>query len=226
MVKDMFMSGKDGRADRHKDAYVKLSTVPWRGMLIYVTRTSKYIDDTPVDGDLIEWKDTAALDVAGNAVDVAYAAAVSALLEYNYNPEKLRTAEVKAACGATIMNDDSRHQSLTDPMFAAIAAAMEEAEKTWNSVGDFEKAVEKRFDSITKTGRSKLNPVSKKGEKPNDAASLLNAIDPNIVCDGVKVVNDTASAGFMAMMEELKDFSETGPRTKAKKQGYHREKNL
>jgi hypothetical protein len=81
IVKDMFMSGKDGRADRHKDAYVKLSTVPWRGMLLYITRTSKYIDDIPIDGDLIEWKDTTALDAAGAAVDVAYAAAVSALLE-------------------------------------------------------------------------------------------------------------------------------------------------
>ena len=33
IVKDMFMSGKDGRADRHKDAYVKMSTVPWLSLI-------------------------------------------------------------------------------------------------------------------------------------------------------------------------------------------------
>ena len=59
---------------------------------------------------------------------------------------------------------------------------------------------------------------------------MLNEIDPNIVCDGVKRVNDTASAGFIAMLEELYEFSKKGTNVKkekgAKKHGNHREKQL
>ena len=59
---------------------------------------------------------------------------------------------------------------------------------------------------------------------------MLTEIDPNIICDGVKKVNDTASAGFAAMLEELREFSETGTNVKKekglKKHGNHRQKNL
>ena len=44
-----------------------------------------------------------------------------------------------------------------------------------------------------------------------------------MVCDGVKVVNDQSSDAFISMMEELKEFSQTG--TNTKKKG-HREKHL
>ena len=56
-----------------------------------------------------------------------------------------------------------------------------------------------------------------------DDVDPLNAIDPSIVCDGVKVVNDQSSEAFISMMEELKEFPQTG--ANVKKKG-HRTKHL
>ena len=101
---------------------------------------------------------------------------------------------------------------------------MEESEKNRNSVAEFEAAVGNRFKAITEKGRSKPNPVSKKGATPTDASSMLNSIDPTFVCDGVKVVDDMASDAFVSMMEELKESSATGKNVN-QKEG-HRNKNL
>ena len=56
-----------------------------------------------------------------------------------------------------------------------------------------------------------------------DDENPLNASDPSIVCDGVQIVNDQSSEAFISMIEELKEFSQTG--TNVKKKG-HREKHL
>ena len=101
---------------------------------------------------------------------------------------------------------------------------MEESERSRNSVAEFEASVGNRFQAITEKGRSKLNSVSKKGVKPTDASSMLNSIDPNIVCEGVKAVNDMASDAFISMMVSLKEFSATGENVNKKKG--HRTKNL
>lgn len=47
------------------------------------------------------------------------------------------------------MDDNSKHAlPQTDPMFESICAAMEEAEKSWGSVSEFEASVSERFKDV------------------------------------------------------------------------------
>ena len=78
-------------------------------------------------------------------------AAREALSKSNYTEKKLRTEEVQMQCNATIMNDNRSHELLQDPMFESMMAVMEESERRWESVADFEKSVEARFKHIRKT---------------------------------------------------------------------------
>ena len=158
---------------------------------------------------MVKWLDTEALDVAGDAASSAYLTAVAALKEYGYSEKKLR-AEAEIACGASAMDGSSKHALLHDnPMFASICAAMEEAEKSWGVVSEFEASVSKRFKDVMDRGRGPVSAAKRKAERANDAENLLNAIDPSIVCDGVKVVNDQSSEAFISMMEELKELTQT-----------------
>ena len=128
------------------------------------------------------------------------------------------------ACNALPMKDDCSHKLLAEPMFESICAAMEEAENAWNAVADFEAAVSDRFAKIKKHGRTKTAPVTKKEKAASAATSLLHTVDPSVVCDGLGIVNDVASAGFIAMMEELKERSASG--TETGREIRHREKHL
>ena len=51
VIKDMFLSCKPRRPERNVAAFNKLHTVPWTGLMVYVARTAKYINDIP-DGGL------------------------------------------------------------------------------------------------------------------------------------------------------------------------------
>ena len=120
------------------------------------------------------------------------------------------------------MEDSSKHALLHDnPMFEAICAAMEESEKKWGSVSEFEAAVSDRFKEVMDRGRGPISVARRKADDAK-AADSLNAIDPSIVCDGVKVVNDQSSDASISMLQELKEYSQTGTN---KKKG-HREKHL
>ena len=225
IIKEMFVAGRNGRPDRHARRFQKLQTVPWRGVILYIARTAKYIDDVVEGAEVINWLETEALDAAGSAVESAYAVALAALQDYGYSEKKLRTEEAQMACGASAMDDNSKHALLHDnPMFASICAAMEEAEKSWGHVSEYEAAVSLRFKEIMDHGRGPVSAARRKAAAAaKDVVNPLNSIDPSIVCDGVKVVNDQSSDAFISMMEELKEFSQTG--TNTKKKG-HREKHL
>ena len=79
-----YNAGAGGRADRHADDFKKLRGVPWRGVLLYVARATKYVDDVVDGGDLVKRMDVEALEVAVNFANSAYSAAVAALKEYKY----------------------------------------------------------------------------------------------------------------------------------------------
>ena len=72
-------------------------------------------------------------------------------------------------------------------------------------------------------GRGPVSASKRRTDRAKDEENPLTAIDPSIVCDGVKIVNDQSSEAFISMMEELKEFSQTG--SNVKKKG-HREKHL
>ena len=93
IIKEMFVAGRSGRPDRHARHFQKLQTVPWRGVILYIARTAKYIDDVVEGADVINWLETEALDVAGSATESAYATALAALQDYvtrrrNFVPRK------------------------------------------------------------------------------------------------------------------------------------------
>ena len=134
IIKEMFVVGVSGRPDRHAEELKKLRIVPWRGVMLYIARTAKYIDDVVDGGDVVKWLDTDALDLAGDAANSAYLTAVAALKEYGYSEKKLRTEEAEIACCVSAMDDNSKHARMDNPMFESICVAMEEAEKSWGSV--------------------------------------------------------------------------------------------
>lgn len=226
IVRGMFVSGKEGRDAHINTAFDKLKTGPWIGFMVYVKRTGDYSDDIVDSGDLVNWAATEGLEIAAVATHVVYLVALDSVREYQYSAEKLKTDEAELAFKAMPMQDDSSHSSLADPMFESICAAMEEAEKAWNSVAEFEDAVSNRFELIRQKGRSKVNPTTKKAKAESVAAYLLSAVDPEIVCDGVGVVNDVASSGFIAMMEELKEHRASAPPKETGRNIRHREKHL
>ena len=92
----------------------------------------------------------------------ACAAVKSAFRNYKYGKGKSRIDEVKLACHASPMTDDASRPLMDDPMFEAISPAVEESERQWNNVSEFEQSVQKRLEKINKTGRAKLVPSTKK----------------------------------------------------------------
>lgn len=90
-------------------------------------------------------------------------------------------------------------------MFEATHAAVEDSEKCWNSVSDFEKSVQKRFEIIIKEGRTTLNTNSKKGVAISCGIAAENAVGSFAggEGEGLSVENDVASNRFIAMLEEL-----------------------
>ena len=89
------------------------------------------------------------------------------LKEYGYSEKKLRTEEAEIACGASAMEDSSKHALPHDnPMFEAICAAMEEAEKSWGAVSEFEASVSKRFKDVMDRGRGPVRAAKRKQTRP------------------------------------------------------------
>lgn len=108
IIEEMFAAGVSGRLDRHAEEFKKHRIVPWRGVILYIARTAKYIDDVVDGGDVAKWLDIEALDVAGDVANSVYLTAVAALKEYGYSEKKLRTEEAEMACGASAMDDSNK----------------------------------------------------------------------------------------------------------------------
>ena len=139
------------------------------------------------------------------------------------------------------MHDNSDHSLLADSMFEPICAAVEESEKSWNSVAEFEDAVSRRFSFINgKGGRMKKKVYQSKSatKPPNGDAGDVNevysktftsdkmsdspAVDPSVVRDGIDGMNEYATAAFMSMMEELRE--DKGVDVEEKRHQQHRSK--
>lgn len=54
IVTVMFFTGKAGRALRIDGVFETLRTIPWKGVLLYITRDAKYFDAAPDGANLIE----------------------------------------------------------------------------------------------------------------------------------------------------------------------------
>ena len=113
--------------------------------MLYVKRTASCVDDMADGADLVTWTATGAMDIAAAATQVAYTraayiVALESVQEYEASATRWRTEEAEMACNALTIKDGSSHKLLAEPMFESICAAMGEAEKSWNSVADFEAA--------------------------------------------------------------------------------------
>ena len=163
IVRDVFVSGKHGREDHVAKAFDKLRTVPWIGLMIFVKNTASYINDIVGEADLIEW--TVSNDATDADMDSAAVCAAAALSLDDYKGEssRSRVSEAEDVYGASAMQDNVNHPLLADPMFEAICAAIEESEKSWASVAEFEDAVSQRFKLINdKGGRTKKKLTQQK----------------------------------------------------------------
>lgn len=143
---------------------------------------------------------------SGPPVD-ACAAAKSAFCNYKYAKGKSRIDEVKLARHASPMTDDASRPFMDDPMFEAIFAAVEESERQWNKVSEFEQSVQQRFEKINKSGRAKLILNTKKSTAVSSEVAADNAIGSLTggAVEGRKVENDVSVNGFFAMLGELKE---------------------
>ena len=91
-------------------------------------------------------------------------------------------------------------------MFESMMAVMEESERRWESVADFERSVEARFKHIKENGRTKLNGHSKRGVPSTDKVASNPHIDGTVGMEGIKQANDAAACGFISMLEDLKEY--------------------
>ena len=99
------------------------------------------MDDIVGSSDLVEWTSSNDPLDPGTDAAAAFAAAAPSLEGYCNDESRSRVSEAETIYGASAMHDNSEHSLLADPMFESICAAIEESEKTWNSVAEFEDAV-------------------------------------------------------------------------------------
>ena len=107
------------------------------------------------------------------------------------------------------MHDNVDRPLLADPMFEAICAAIEESEKSWASVAEFEDAVSQRFKLINdKGGRTKKKVYTAKDVKKrtsvdagdvneayseafaSEKATAIPAVNPSVVREGINGMNE------------------------------------